>query len=234
MFNSSHLIKNVFGVANNLDMEIIKERFNSKFSEWYRQAIGEDKELAIQAYKNLINKYENIDSIDYDISIILLVDSIIIIKQGLTNDYPDLKLIKTARNLQSINNAVDNGYIPLIKEVKILTTIKAMYALDRNKETGKFIELTDSRTIWSHNEHSERIIDQAEYYPYCFESPYAAYLVPADLKTGERVVLEDLIEDYVGDTWKMNSYRLKSSEAIWTGTEFIVDYVSAPRSVSLG
>ena len=50
--------------------------------------------------------------------------------------------------------------------------------------------------------------------------PYAAYLLPCDIKINEVVYLEDLIEDYVGEKYKDNVYRKESERAIWDGKEF--------------
>ena len=45
--------------------------------------------------------------------------------------------------------------------------------------------------------------------------PFAAYLIPRDLKAGERVFVEDLIEDFVGGEWNQGDVlRLDSCEAI--------------------
>ncbi len=50
------------------------------------------------------------------------------------------------------------------------------------------------------------------------------YLVPVDIKVGERVVLEDLIEDYIGSYINDIPYRLKQCEAVWNGKDFDIDY----------
>jgi hypothetical protein len=69
------------------------------------------------------------------------------------------------------------------------------------------------------------VIGWTYYYPYNFKSPYAAYLVPLDLKVGETVMLEDLIEDIVGERWSQgDTYRLKSCKAVWDGKEFILQH----------
>ena len=55
------------------------------------------------------------------------------------------------------------------------------------------------------------------------ESPYAAYLVPANLFIGQKVFLEDLIEDYPGITRKNNygsvTDRATFGFAIWNGKD---------------
>lgn len=62
-------------------------------------------------------------------------------------------------------------------------------------------------------------------FPHCFQEPYAAYLVPPDIKVGERVWLKDLIQDYVGSSWNQGcNFRLEAWEAVWDGTDFVIDY----------
>lgn len=58
---------------------------------------------------------------------------------------------------------------------------------------------------------------------------FAAYLISKDIKIGERVFIEDLIEDYIGASWSQgDTYRLDSCEAIWNGTDLEIQY--DPRS----
>ena len=54
---------------------------------------------------------------------------------------------------------------------------------------------------------------------------YAAYLIPKDIQVGERVILEDLIEDYIGASWNQgDTWKLQSCEAIWNGEDFAIQY----------
>ena len=64
----------------------------------------------------------------------------------------------------------------------------------------------------------EKVIGWTSYYPHSFKSPYAAYLIPKDIRLYEKVFVEDLIEDYIGMRWNQgDTYRLESSLAVWTG-----------------
>ena len=68
-------------------------------------------------------------------------------------------------------------------------------------------------------------IKWTRYYPYHFPSTFAAYLIPADIEIGERVLLEDLIEDRIGQTWNQgDTYRLDSCEAVWDGSDLKLKY----------
>lgn len=131
-----------------------------------------------------------------------------------------LRIIKTARDEDSINEAAQNGFFPLMKSVIPSSDIRTKYAIIQNEITGEIRVTGDYR--YSRTEENEKLaIEFTYYYPYHFENPFAAYLLPKDLAIGERVFLEDLIEDIVGKRWSQGSaYRLQSAEATWNGTDF--------------
>ncbi|HOZ96404.1 MAG TPA: hypothetical protein PLS07_04870 [Niabella sp.] len=134
-----------------------------------------------------------------------------------------LRVIKTARDMGSINKAAKSGLYPLIKEVKPSDKIRSKYSVAQHKLTGEIKILGDYR--WNDLEEYEVVIDWTFFYPYSFKSPFAAYLIPKDIKIGDRVFIEDLIEDYIGASWNQgDTYRLESCEAIWNGTDLEIQY----------
>jgi hypothetical protein len=137
-----------------------------------------------------------------------------------------LRVIKTARDKNSINRAAKNGFRPLIKKVEPSDKIRSKYAVAQNRKTGEVITIGDYRSdFYSDSADYEIVIDWTDYYPHNFTSPFAAYLIPKDIKKGERVLLEDLIEDYVGASWNQgDTYRLESCEAIWNGKDLEIQY----------
>jgi hypothetical protein len=157
------------------------------------------------------------------------------------NESPQgLRVIKTARDKDRINEAVKNGFRPLIKKVKPSSKIRSKYAVVQNTNTGEIEVIGDYRSkLYSDNLVPNRlsrifpeikidyeiVIDWTFYYPNNFKSPFAAYLIPKDIQIGERVLLEDLIEDYVGGRWNQgDTYRLGSCEAIWNGKDLEIQY----------
>lgn len=137
-----------------------------------------------------------------------------------------LRVIKTARDMNSINNAAKSGLKPLIKKVEPSDKIRSKYSVVQNKKTGEIKIVGDFRGRYYSNDNDyETVIDWTFYYPHSFKSPFAAYLIPKDIKTGERVFVEDLIEDYIGASWNQgDTYRLESCEAIWNGTDLEIQY----------
>tara|TARA_B100002052_G_scaffold88815_1_gene81720 strand:+ start:696 stop:1136 length:441 start_codon:yes stop_codon:yes gene_type:complete len=132
-----------------------------------------------------------------------------------------LRVIKTARDKDEINLAANSGFFPLMKLVKPSSKISSKFAIRQDGKNGTIEILGDYRE----GDGSDCIIGWTNYYPYNFKSPYAAYLIPKDIKIGERVILEDLIEDIVGGRWNQgDAWRLDSCEAIWNGDDFEIQY----------
>ena len=141
-----------------------------------------------------------------------------------TNPY-GFRIIKTARAVKAINQAVKNGFFPLLKQVQQSDKIARKYAVLQHKITREIREIGDFRDGNYRHPDFELIIDWTYYYPHNFPSPYAAYLVPPDIEIGEKVWIEDLIEDLVGGVWNQGDvYRLESAEAIWDGKNFQIQF----------
>ncbi len=137
----------------------------------------------------------------------------------------NIRIITTARDIDSINKAVEDGFTPLFRKVEPSKEIQSKYAICRDKKTGEFLVFGDYRTVARHSAEYETIIDWSFYYPHSFKSPFAAYLIPKDITIGERVMIEDLIEDYVDVSWNQGDvYRLRRCEAIWDGTNLLIQY----------
>ena len=139
----------------------------------------------------------------------------------------ELRVIKTARDKDSINKATKKGLSPIIKKVEPSDKIRSKYSVIQNKKTGEIEIIGDyrGRLFSDDNGEFEKVIDWTFYYPYSFVSPFAAYLIPKDIVVGERVFIEDLIEDYIGASWNQgDTYRLESCEAIWNGSVLEIQY----------
>lgn len=147
-----------------------------------------------------------------------------------------LRVIKTARDKESINKAAKDGFYPLVMKVERSDAIQSKYAIEQNKNTGEIIVQCDYRSMLGEvDDDVELVIDFTFYYPHSFPSPFAAYLVPRDIEVGERVFLEDLIQDFVGASWNQgDTYRLESCEAVWNGKVFEIQFDSSQRDDFIG
>jgi len=135
----------------------------------------------------------------------------------------NLRVLNTARTESAINAAAEEGFWPLLKPVQPGEQIHYMLGVYQHKESGKIIVSGDFR--FGPGADYEPVIPHTTYYPYHFPIPFAAYLVPPDLSTGETVWLDDLIEDVVG-VWGNQGYhpRLPAAEAIWNGKDFEIQF----------
>lgn len=134
----------------------------------------------------------------------------------------DLRVIRTARTEDDINEAARAGFFPLVKQVSSKSEIRAIYAVFQDPQSG---EISVARNLRSARGKGQPVIDFTSYYPHHFPSPFAAYLIPADLGVGEVVILDDLIEDLVGSRSNQGIvYRLASSKATWDGKDFIIEH----------
>jgi hypothetical protein len=140
-------------------------------------------------------------------------------------------VIRTARTEKEINQAARNGFYPLVKRVSPSPEIRSKYAVYQNPESGEVQVVGDYRSAGEGNE----VIGFTYYYPHSFPSPFAAYLIPPDIKVGEVVILEDLIEDVVSGRWNQGDvFRLASCRATWNGNDFILQHSASSEEVLLG
>lgn len=149
------------------------------------------------------------------------------------NNPNNLRVIKTARTLDTINSAAKDGLIPLIKPVDPSPDIHSMVIVYQNRKTGE-IELSGDQR-WGPGDEYDCVLHRKTYYPYSFPEPFAAYLLFPDLKDGERVWLEDIIEDIVA-VWGNQDHnpRLESCEATFSDSDFTIHFDSkkdAPRLI---
>jgi hypothetical protein len=139
------------------------------------------------------------------------------------NNPNNLRVIATARTVSSINAAAREGFRPLVKAVNPSPDIHNMVAVYQHRETGEIKLSGDFR--FRMGEEYERVLPFKTYYPYSFPQPFAAYLVPPDLAEGERVWLQDVIEDIVAvfgnQGWRP---RLECCEAVWVNGEFQIQF----------
>jgi hypothetical protein len=142
-------------------------------------------------------------------------------------------VIQTARTEEEINEGIARGYRPLIRDVIPSDEIKVVYALERDPKTGEYTLLKDASVQQDPKREMERVLDGECYYPYQFPMPFAAYLIPMDIEEGERVMLEDIIEDIPAERCGESTYRLECAEAVWNGSDFEID-LSTVNNVSKG
>ena len=145
-----------------------------------------------------------------------------------------LRRIKTLRTQEEIKSAIDAGHKILKQKVIPSKEIRITEFRIRNIFTGKRNIVLYSFDALSLGTKWYEIVRKVTYYPYTFPSNVAAYLLPNDLLVGERVILEDLIEDIVAESHAWGTYRLDSAEAVWNGEKFEIDCNSYKVGITFG
>ncbi len=121
----------------------------------------------------------------------------------------------------------------MVKKVVPSDKIKTSFQIIQNKTTGEI----SYYSIWGGvpmPNGFELVLDFEHYYPYKFKSPFAAYLIPLNIEVGERVWIEDLIEDFIDYEHQGEVYRLESCEATWNGKDFDIHYDERPIPIVIG
>jgi hypothetical protein len=136
-----------------------------------------------------------------------------------------LRKIKTLRGQKNIDIAIANGNNLILRKVEPFSTVKGKYCIVKNKRTGKESKIYDFRDERGYSEEFEIIKDWTyQYHNYDFPQE-AAYLIPNDIKDGEIVIIEDLIENFLGYHYNQGgSERLKSCKAIWKNYDLQIQY----------
>ena len=136
-----------------------------------------------------------------------------------------LRVIRTIRGETAINAAKEMGLKLIELRAEVSDEFKVKYKKLQHRKTGEIITIgdfrEDGRSEW------RTLVNWSLKNPSKFFSPFAAYILPKDLKSGERVLINDVITNHVSGRWNQGDvYRLSKSEAIWTGRYFNIDVSS--------
>ncbi len=136
-----------------------------------------------------------------------------------------LRIIKTLRGQESIDTAIAKGTNLIFRKVEPFSTVKGKYCILKNKSNGLNFKIYDFRDSKNHSDKYEIVKDWTYVYHHYNFPQEAAYVVPDDIKEGEIVLIEDLIENFL--SYRDNqggSMRLKSCEAIWKNNDLQIQY----------
>ena len=136
-----------------------------------------------------------------------------------------LREIRTIRGETAINAAKVMGLKLIELRAEVSDEFKVKYKKLQHRKTGEIITIGDFRA--DGGSEWRTLVNWSYKNPSKFFSPFAAYIVPKDLKSGERVLINDVITNHVSGRWNQGDvYRLSKSEAIWTGRYFNIDVSS--------
>lgn len=151
-------------------------------------------------------------------------------KKFKVEDYNSIKRIQTAWTIDDMNKAVDDGFKLHIVDYKENPEVFCKVILLKDPVTGKINTSGDYRSIIRGNYKSSPA--NFKIYPtgkLKTNLPFGAYLLPPNLKLGEIVLIEEIIEELVGGYWNQGDVlRQETCLAIWDGEKFEYNYVKPP------
>ena len=140
----------------------------------------------------------------------------------------NLRVIRTIRGARAIKAAKEMGLKLIELRAEVSDQFKVKYKKMKDKLTGKIVTLGDFREDhYFRKSRYKTLVDWTSKNPSKFFSPFAAYIIPKDLESGERVLINDVITNHVSGSWNQGDvYRLSKSEATWNGRGFVIDVSS--------
>ncbi len=136
-----------------------------------------------------------------------------------------LRKIKTLRGKQHIDEAKKKGVLLIYRKAKPFTVTVGKFCIVRNKITGLESKVSDFRDGRDRSNEYE-VVQNWKYVYYTYDFPKkAAYVIPNDIKEGEIVFVDDLIENFLAYTYDQGQdERLSSSKAIWKNKDLHILY----------
>jgi hypothetical protein len=136
-----------------------------------------------------------------------------------------LRKIKTLRGQKSIDKAIANGTKLMFRNVEPFSVVKGKYCMVKNNKSGKEFKIRDFRDKRGYSDEFEIAKDWTyQYYHYKFPQE-AAYIIPNDIEEGEKVIVVDLIENFLSYYYNQGGgKRLKSCKAIWENNDLQIQY----------
>jgi len=145
-------------------------------------------------------------------------------------------IINTARDLPSINKAVEDGYEVIVLPTNIKSSPKQKNQLWKSADGHFYVDKPDNKAQTINLVEvclNDTNID--EYSSHLFTSiinvgdyrfPFSAYIIPKGLPINSKVFVSDVIEHILVMEDRGDEYRLNSGVATWTGNSILMDDVA--------
>lgn len=146
-----------------------------------------------------------------------------------------LREVLTVFDVKKLNKAAIGGEICIIRPLRKNPELELSSLLLRHRRHGHYA-VTPSRNVYQqygrnpevYSEDEWELIQEIDGYARAIrhESNWGAYIVPSDASIDERFFIGELIEDLVASEFWYTVYTAESAEAVWDGTDLVID----PRS----
>ncbi len=163
------------------------------------------------------------------------------IPEKLGND-KNLPVVQTVFGPHELNKAIEAGFKTIVVKRKSNPQFKLESMLLRNIKSGEYDQVTGrsmpvqyARTL-EYPEDEWELIHKVTGYarPSSLITNWGAYVLPKDIKLGDRVYIAELIEDIVACAFWYTVYPADDAEAIWNGEYLEIDHAPYDRFNRIG
>jgi hypothetical protein len=143
----------------------------------------------------------------------------------------NLPVVTTCYSIYEFNEAVKNGHQTCIMKITDNEKLRLKGILLRNKTSGEYIVVKERRMYVQYGRIQEYPVDEWEAIydvsGYARTRPahegWGAYILPHGVKPGDRLYIEDLLEDLVAFEFWYSVGAAVDGEGIWTGSTIEID-----------
>lgn len=144
----------------------------------------------------------------------------------------NLPVVKSCFDTRTLNMAIEAGHQTCVVKVVSNPRLKLSGLLLRNKSTGQF-EVVSSRQmpaqyarVIEYSYEDWETVEELSGYARNRKanSGWGAYILPLGVQPGDRVYIEDLIEDVFASGFWRSVGAAADAEAIWTGRNLEIDH----------
>lgn len=160
-------------------------------------------------------------------------------KLGNTKNLP---VVQTVFNTYELNKAIEEGFKTIVVKRKSNPQLKLESMIFRNINSGEYAQATGRSMIVQYGTELEYPEDEWELIhkqtgyarPSSLITNWGAYVLPKDIKVGDRVYIEELIEDIVASAFWHSVSPADDAEAIWNGKYLEIDHAPYDRFHRIG
>ena len=161
---------------------------------------------------------------------------------GKLGNTKNLPVVQTVFNTYELNNAIEEGFKTIVVKRKSNPQLKLESMIFRNINSGEYAQATGrsmnvqyATTLEYPEDEWELIHKQTGYArPSSLITNWGAYVLPKDIKVGDRVYIEELIEDIVASAFWHSVSPADDAEAIWNGEYLEIDHAPYDRFHRIG
>lgn len=143
----------------------------------------------------------------------------------------NLPVVQTCYSLQKLNESIKHGHQTCIMKITENPKLRLSGILLRNKVSTEYMLVKDRKMYFQHEGIKEFSVEEwetiHEVSGYARTRPanegWGAYILPRGVEPGDRVYIEDLLEDLVSFSFWYSVGCAVDAEGIWNGSSIDID-----------